>query len=113
LERCGVGEREHCIERAVILTNDDVSHLPPPAESTGTANGGDLHEALNNLERELILEALKSSRGNQTKAARLLGITERVMGLRVKNMALGLNDFLPKSNFFIILLPYCIFFNCP
>jgi len=85
-----VRELENCVERAVILSNDDVihgHHLPPTlqtAEATGTTSGGNLHETLNNLERELILDALKSSRGNQTKAARILGITERLMGLRVK-----------------------------
>jgi DNA-binding protein Fis len=85
-----VRELENCIERAVILSNDDVihgHHLPPTlqtAEATGTTTGGNLHETLNNLEREIILDALKSYRGNQTKAARALGITERLMGLRIK-----------------------------
>ena len=85
-----VRELENCIERAVILSNDDVihgHHLPPTlqtAESTGTTNGGNFQETLNNLERELILDALKSTRGNRTKAAHTLGLTERLMGLRVK-----------------------------
>lgn len=85
-----VRELENCIERAVILSNDDVihgHHLPPTlqtAEATGTTSGGNFQETLNNLERELILDALKSSRGNQTKAAHTLGLTERLMGLRVK-----------------------------
>jgi len=85
-----VRELENCIERAVILSNDDVihgHHLPPTlqtAEATGTTSGGNFQETLNNLEREIILDALKSSRGNQTKAARALGLTERLMGLRVK-----------------------------
>ena len=62
-------------------------HLPPTlqtAEETGTTSGSNFQETLNNVERELILDALKSSRGNQTKAAQLLGLTERLMGLRVK-----------------------------
>ena len=85
-----VRELENCVERAVILSNDDVihgHHLPPTlqtAEATGTTSGGNFQETLNNLERELILDALKSSRGNQTKAAQTLGLTERLMGLRVK-----------------------------
>jgi len=98
-----VRELENCIERAVILSNDDVirgHHLPPTlqtAEATGTAAGGNLHEALNNLERELILDALKSSRGNQTKAARLLGLTERLMGLRVKKHGIEPKRFSTKK----------------
>jgi Nif-specific regulatory protein len=98
-----VRELENCVERAVILSNDDVihgHHLPPTlqtAEATGTTRGGDLHETLNNLERELILDALKSSRGNKTKAARLLGITERLMGLRVKKHGIAPKRFSTKK----------------
>ena len=85
-----VRELENCIERAVLVSNDQVihgHHLPPTlqtAEATGTAHRGSLQEALDELERELILDALKSSRGNMAKAARSLGLTERLMGLRVR-----------------------------
>ena len=84
-----VRELENCIERAVLLSNDDVihgHHLPPTlqtAEASGTAHKGTLQESLDNLERELLLDALKSSRGNMAKAARELCISERLMGLRV------------------------------
>lgn len=85
-----VRELENCIERAVLLSVDEVihsHHLPPSlqsAESSNTEFHGTLRESLDNVERELVLEALKSSRGNMAKAARLLGITERIMGLRVQ-----------------------------
>ncbi|MEE8440494.1 MAG: sigma-54 dependent transcriptional regulator, partial [Spirochaetia bacterium] len=85
-----VRELENCVERAVLLSVDEVihsHHLPPSlqsAESSNTGFHGTLNESLENLERELILDALKSTRGNMAKAARLLGITERIMGLRVK-----------------------------
>ncbi|MBN2509793.1 MAG: nif-specific transcriptional activator NifA [Spirochaetales bacterium] len=85
-----VRELENSIERAVLLASDDVvhgHHLPPTlqsAESTGTQLHTSLGEALDNLERELILDALKSSKGNMAKTARLLGISERIMGLRIK-----------------------------
>ena len=62
-------------------------NLPPmlqTAEAIGTAHQRSLQEALDELERELILDALKSSRGNMAKAARSLGVSERVMGLRVR-----------------------------
>jgi len=32
----------------------------------------------------MILDALKSARGNQAKAGRALGISDRIMGLRVQ-----------------------------
>lgn len=85
-----VRELENCIERAVLLSTDEVihsHHLPPSlqsAESTDTNLHSSLSEALDNLERDLILDALKSTRGNMARAARLLGVTERVMGLRVQ-----------------------------
>jgi len=85
-----VRELENCIERAVLLSNDDVihgHHLPPTlqtAEASGTVLADTLPATLDNVERELLLDALKSSRGNQAKAARTLGISERLMGLRVR-----------------------------
>ncbi|MBE3123394.1 MAG: sigma 54-interacting transcriptional regulator [Planctomycetes bacterium] len=84
-----VRELENSIERAVLLSNDDVihgHHLPPTlqtAEATGTLPTGNLLATLDNIEREMILDALKSARGNMAKAARALGISERLMGLRV------------------------------
>jgi Nif-specific regulatory protein len=45
---------------------------------------GKLQAALDALERDMILQALKEARGNKARAARALGITERVMGLRVR-----------------------------
>ena len=84
-----VRELENCIERAVLVCMDEVLHghsLPltlQTAEATGTNLSGTLRAMVNNLERELIIDALKSARGNQTKAAKALGITERIMGLRI------------------------------
>ncbi len=48
---------------------------------------------LENVERELIMDALKSSRGNKAKAARSLGISERIMGLRVKSYKIDPSRF--------------------
>lgn len=84
-----VRELENCIERAVLLSSDGVihgHHLPPSlqtAEESGTVSKGTLQESLDNLESELIVEALKNSRGNCSKAATFLGISERIMGLRL------------------------------
>ena len=97
-----VRELENCIERAVLMTNDDVihgHHLPPTlqtAEASGTTHVGSMDETLNNVERELIVDALKSARGNMAKAARALGISERVMGLRVRKHGIDSKRF--RSN---------------
>lgn len=87
-----VRELENIIERAVLLATDGVIHsyhLPPTlqtAESSGTASPQTLPDALASVEREMIVESLKSNRGIMAKAARQLGITERTMGLRVKSL---------------------------
>ena len=94
-----VRELENCIERAVLLSNDDVihgHHLPPSlqtAEASGTAQRGTLKSAVESLEREIIQDALKSSRGNIAKAARSLDLTERIMGLRVEKLGIDPSRF--------------------
>ncbi len=98
-----VRELENFIERAVLLSTDEVihgHHLPPTlqsAESTGTELHSTLPEAIDDLERELILDALKSSKGNMAKAARFLGISERVMGLRVSKHGLDPRQFKARA----------------
>ncbi len=99
-----VRELENCIERAVLVTSDQVIHsyhLPPSlqsAESTGTRSASTLQEALDQLEEEMIREALKSARGNRAKAARELGLTERIMGLRVDKFQIDCNLYKTKMS---------------
>jgi Nif-specific regulatory protein len=94
-----VRELENVIERAVLLSDDNVIHghqLPPTlqtAEASGTTRPETLDEILENVEREYLLDALKSSRGNMAKAAGALGITERIMGLRVKKYGIDPRRF--------------------
>ena len=98
-----VRELESCVERAVILSQDAVihgHHLPPTlqtAEASGTVHRGTLDETLAAVERELIIESLKNARGNKAKAARALGITERLMGLRVRKYAIDPRRFKSKA----------------
>ena len=85
-----VRELENCIERAVVLSDDEVihgHHLPPSlqtAESSWTVPRGTLAAALEAMEKELLIEALKASRGKVARAATTLGITERMIGLRIR-----------------------------
>lgn len=85
-----IRELENCVEHAVLTSDDGVIHghqLPPSlqsAEASGTEFTGGLQQSLDNLERELIIDALKSTGGNMARAAKQLGISERIMGLRVK-----------------------------
>jgi Nif-specific regulatory protein len=85
-----VRELENCIERAVLVCEGGVihaHHLPPTlqtAEVSGTLPRLDLTTAVDGYEKDLILDALKTSRGNRAKAARLLGTTERIVAYKVK-----------------------------
>jgi len=45
------------------------------------------------VEREMIAEALKASKGNAAEAARTLGVTERTMGLRLKEHKISPSRF--------------------
>ena len=94
-----VRELENCVERAVLLSEDDVihgHHLPPSlqtAEASGTVFRGRLASNLAGVERELILEALKSCRGNMAMAAKAIGVSERIMGLRVRKYGIDIWRF--------------------
>ena len=85
-----VRELENCIERAVLVCEGGVihaHHLPPSlqtAEVSGTLPRKSLEEALASYEKDLILDALKTARGNRAKAARLLDSTERIIGYAVQ-----------------------------
>ena len=48
---------------------------------------------LGRVEREMIVVALRASRGNKARAARALGISERLMGLRVKKHGIDSREF--------------------
>jgi len=85
-----IRELENVIERAMILTTDDVIHsynLPPTLQtgvSSNTIDKGTLNAILERVEKQLVIDTLIATRGNMTKAANQLGITERIMGLRIK-----------------------------
>ncbi|MBU0986255.1 MAG: sigma 54-interacting transcriptional regulator, partial [Proteobacteria bacterium] len=78
-----VRELENCIERAVLLCEEGVIHsyYLPPTLQTGSESDTlpvlSLEDAVTNLEREMIIDALKNTRGNITLAAQLLKTTVR------------------------------------
>jgi Nif-specific regulatory protein len=85
-----VRELENCMERAVLLCDDQVIHsyhLPPTlqtAEDTGTQQSQSLNYAVERFERELLIDALKTGRGNMRKAAQALKTTERIFGYKIR-----------------------------
>jgi len=81
-----VRELENIIERAVVLARTNIlatSDLPLTVKGVKYEDQlpelgkGTLTEQVEALEKRLIYDALKESNGNQTKAGKLLGITER------------------------------------
>ncbi|MEA2175103.1 MAG: Nif-specific regulatory protein, partial [Blastocatellia bacterium] len=85
-----VRELENIIERAVLVCETNVlhgHHLPPTlqtAEGSGTVTRLSLEAAVEAYERDIIQDALKTTRGNRKKAAKLLDTTERIIGYKVK-----------------------------
>jgi DNA-binding NtrC family response regulator len=80
-----VRELENIIERAVVLTRDDVigsGDLPLTVQELEVADGEretNLTVAVEALERRMIRDALARSDGIQTRAAELLGMGERAL----------------------------------
>lgn len=96
-----VRELENILERALALsgggsiTVEDLQLTPPaeavPQEGAPPSPDGKwpLHEYLDRVEKEAILEALERTRFNRTAAAKLLGITFRALRYRMER--LGIN----------------------
>jgi Nif-specific regulatory protein len=94
-----VRELENTLERAVVTCDGQVihgHHLPPTlqtAEASGTTVQTSLSDAVEQYEKDLIVDALKSARGNRAKAARLLGSTERIIGYKVRKYGIDPGRF--------------------
>ena len=99
-----VRELENALERAVLVCDAQVihgHHLPPSlqtADASGTVTRVSLKEAVDGFERDLIQDALKTTRGNRAKAARLLDTTERILNYKVKNLSVDVRRFRPGDS---------------
>ena len=94
-----VRELENALERSVLVCDGAVihgHHLPPSlqtADSSGTVTRVSLKDAVAGFERDLIQDALKTTRGNRAKAARLLDTTERILNYKVRGYGLDVRRF--------------------
>jgi Nif-specific regulatory protein len=99
-----VRELENCIERSILLAEGDsieMIHLPPSLQ-TKTREGdkkeaGRLSTVIEAQERSLLLDALKETRGNQSKAAKLLGTTKRIMQYKIQKLGIDAKKFRQKK----------------
>lgn len=86
-----VRELENAMERAVLLCQTDTiraQDLPPSLQTSENTNRSydhwSLPQAVENLEREMMVEALKNNAWHQGKAAQAIGVTERQMGYKLR-----------------------------
>lgn len=86
-----VRELQNCMERAVLICDDNAIksiHLPPTLQSSDSVSSEKpltLATAVENYERELIIDALKKNKGNQTKAAQYLDTSLRIINYKIHN----------------------------
>ncbi len=84
-----VRELQNCMERAVLICDDDTIkgvHLPPSlqiADPRSAENPLSLTAAVENFEKELIIEGLKKNNGNQTKTAKYLDSSLRIINYKI------------------------------
>ncbi len=90
-----VRELENAIERAVVVCSGSVIHeyhLPESIVAGAPKRENlTLEEAVANLERQMIDDALRKSNGNIAAAARLLGTTERVVRYKARKLGIDVD----------------------
>ena len=93
-----VRELENVVERAMVLADGaqiDVAQLPafgaPPDRPDGSGAMLDLSvkRRTDDLERVLIREALERTRGNRTRAAKLLDLSHRALLYKIREYGIG------------------------
>ncbi|CAG35438.1 sigma-54-dependent Fis family transcriptional regulator [Desulfotalea psychrophila] len=84
-----IRELQNCMERAVIICDDDTIkgiHLPPTLQTSdisSSASSTSLSTTVENFEKELIIEGLKKNNGNQTKTAKYLDTSLRIINYKI------------------------------
>jgi two-component system response regulator AtoC len=94
-----VRELENVIERALVLSGGepigvehltDLVHRPRrPAEASSAEGDLSVKRRTEELERRLIRRALERTRGNRTRAARLLDLSHRALLYKIRDYGLG------------------------
>lgn len=90
-----VREVEHVIQRTITLTRSQIirpSDLPEEVRQYRATTQGTLAERLEAVEREMLLAALENTEWVQTRAAELLGISERVLRYKMAKHGIKKNE---------------------
>jgi len=91
-----IRELENAMERAVVVGASDLilpEDLPDTLVETATNQGpstAKYHDAIRDLKKQLILNALEQSGGNITEAAKLLGVHGNYLHRLMRNLDLRL-----------------------
>jgi len=93
-----VRELENCIERSVILCNEGAIHSYhlPATLQTGIKSKTlslSLEDAVANLEKEILMDSLKNTKGNINKAAKLIGVTVRKFSYKAVKYGISYKDY--------------------
>ncbi|MFI1772781.1 sigma-54 interaction domain-containing protein [Thalassobellus citreus] len=97
-----IRELENCVERAAILSTDQViriENLPPTlqtAESSSTLNKGTLQIIVEKVEKQLIIDCLTVKKGNVLQTAKQLKISNRKLGLRIDKYNINVDKYKGK-----------------
>ncbi len=98
-----VRELENCIERAVLLAEGNTiesHHLPPSLQIKSKNDKGKFRGKfdilVSNFEKDLIIDALKETGGNQSAAAKILGTTKRIIQYKIKKYNIDSSRFKKK-----------------
>ena len=89
-----IRELRNAVERAMLLTEEDTllpEHFPVLAPRTQLTQGVELPAGgldLDKLERDLVVQALNRTGGNQTRAAALLGLNRDQIRYRIEKFGL-------------------------
>jgi transcriptional regulator with GAF, ATPase, and Fis domain len=89
-----IRELENAIERAVVIGSsdkilaDDLPETILESAKTGTSAPAKYHEAIRNLKKQLILNALDQAAGSVTEAAKLLGVHANYLHRLMSNFEL-------------------------
>lgn len=102
-----VRELQNVMERALLLLGSDKLILPKHLDGILSKQQARKHEfqnpdanlntSLASVEKSSIMEALQSCEGRINRAAKKLGLTQRVLGLRMKKYNLDYKDFRLRS----------------
>ena len=94
-----VRELENAVERAVVLCTGKTlkrEHFPFELQdrirkveaATDVEPKGSLADMVEGIEKKMIESAIKQSGGNKRKAAKMLGVTERILSYKISKLKL-------------------------